>query len=83
MYAGPRTVISAVFPWSQPIHQDHHLAFGPDGWLYMPQGAESNTGPCAPVSNVLQRCTVDRMHPDGSGLEAYATGEPAPSQHEL
>ncbi|KAK9794915.1 hypothetical protein WJX73_005685 [Symbiochloris irregularis] len=74
VFAGPRTVISTAFPWNQTIHQDHHLAFGPDGWLYLPQGAESNTGPCAPVSSVLTHCTLNRMRPDGSDLQAYGTG---------
>ena len=74
-FAGKRTVISAgVLPWDQPIHQDHYLAFGPDGWLHLPQGALTNTD-CTPLSNTLGRCALLRMRPDGSGLETYARGE--------
>ena len=52
----------------------HHgwkfMAFGPDGWLYVPVGA-----PC----NVCQRqdprySSITRIRPDGSGLEVFASG---------
>jgi glucose/arabinose dehydrogenase len=52
----------------------HHgwkfIAFGPDGWLYVPVGA-----PC----NVCERedprfASITRMKPDGSGAEVYASG---------
>jgi glucose/arabinose dehydrogenase len=45
------------------------IAFGPDGWLYVPVGA-----PC----NVCERpdpfASIVRMHPDGAGLEIFARG---------
>jgi glucose/arabinose dehydrogenase len=51
----------------------HHgwkfIAFGPDGWLYVPVGA-----PC----NVCRRsdpfASISRMKPDGSHFEVYARG---------
>jgi glucose/arabinose dehydrogenase len=52
----------------------HHgwkfMAFGPDGWLYVPVGA-----PC----NVCERpdprySSITRIKPDGSGLEVFASG---------
>jgi glucose/arabinose dehydrogenase len=52
----------------------HHgwkfMAFGPDGWLYVPVGA-----PC----NVCERpdpryASITRIKPDGSGLEVFASG---------
>jgi glucose/arabinose dehydrogenase len=52
----------------------HHgwkfMAFGPDGWLYVPVGA-----PC----NVCERpdprySSITRIRPDGSGLEVFASG---------
>jgi len=51
-------------------HGWRYLRFGPDGWLYMPIGA-----PC----NICKRdepifATIMRMHPDGTGLEVFASG---------
>ncbi|HSP89998.1 MAG TPA: hypothetical protein VLN08_03790, partial [Vicinamibacterales bacterium] len=52
----------------------HHgwkfIAFGPDGWLYVPVGA-----PC----NVCERgdaryASITRIKPDGSGMEVFASG---------
>lgn len=52
----------------------HHgwkfIAFGPDGWLYVPVGA-----PC----NVCERddpryASITRIRPDGSGMEVFARG---------
>jgi len=52
----------------------HHgwkfIAFGPDGWLYVPVGA-----PC----NVCERAdarysSITRIRPDGSGMEVFASG---------
>lgn len=72
--AGNATLVSSAFPDAQPIHPDHFIAFGPDGWLYVPQGSETNTGPCADFDGNLTRCTINRMRPDGSDLETYASG---------
>lgn len=52
-------------------HGWKYIAFGPDGWLYVPVGA-----PC----NVCERkddpryASLTRIKPDGSGFEIYAKG---------
>jgi glucose/arabinose dehydrogenase len=52
-------------------HGQKFIAFGPDGWLYVPVG-----GPC----NVCERpddprfATILRMKPDGSATEVFASG---------
>jgi glucose/arabinose dehydrogenase len=52
-------------------HGQKFIAFGPDGWLYVPVG-----GPC----NVCERPddgrfgTILRMKPDGTGTEVFAAG---------
>lgn len=66
-------VISKAFPARQPIHQDHYLAFGPDDWLYLNQGAESNTG-CSSYGNIT-RCAILRLRSDGSQLQIFARGQ--------
>jgi glucose/arabinose dehydrogenase len=52
----------------------HHgwkfLAFGPDGWLYVPVGAPCNV--CEPPGPLHE--TIARMRADGSGLEVFARG---------
>jgi glucose/arabinose dehydrogenase len=56
--------------------EEHHgwkfIAFGPDGWLYVPVGAPCN------ICNESQRdpryASITRLHPDGSGLEVFAEG---------
>jgi glucose/arabinose dehydrogenase len=52
----------------------HHgwkfIAFGPDGMLYVPVGAPCNV--CEPDPN--KYANINRMKPDGSGFEVYATG---------
>ena len=79
----PGRVISTAFPPGQVIHPDHFIAFGPDGWLYVPQGSESNTGPCAVYSANLTRCTINRMQPDGTSLEEYARGRAGQLKEEV
>jgi glucose/arabinose dehydrogenase len=62
-------VVSNAFP-----RETHHgwkfIAFGPDGWLYIPVGAPCNI--CEPDPD--RYANIMRMHPDGSGLETYARG---------
>ncbi|MDQ3070912.1 MAG: sorbosone dehydrogenase family protein [Acidobacteriota bacterium] len=63
-------VVSDTLP-TEAHHGWKFLAFGPDGYLYVPVGA-----PC----NVCERtdderfATILRMRPDGTGLEVYARG---------
>ena len=52
----------------------HHgwkfIAFGPDGWLYVPVGAPCNI--CAANPDVY--AAIHRMKPDGSQFEVFARG---------
>jgi len=52
----------------------HHgwkfIAFGPDGWLYVPVGAPCNV--CLPPGPLHE--TITRMKPDGSTIEVFARG---------
>lgn len=52
----------------------HHgwkfIAFGPDGWLYVPVGAPCNVCEADPEKYSL----ISRIKPDGSGYEVYARG---------
>src|SRR5687768_10113022 len=63
------TVINGSYPTS-----DHHgwkfIAFGPDGWLYVPIGAPCNV--CSP--NDRRYSSITRIKPDGSGFEVFAHG---------
>lgn len=61
------------------VHDDlptarHHgwkfIAFGPDGWLYVPVGAPCNI--CESKREIF--ASITRMKPDGSGREVYAHG---------
>lgn len=53
----------------------HHgwkfIAFGPDGWLYVPVGAPCNV--CERSDNP-RFASITRMKPDGSGVEIVAKG---------
>ena len=62
-------VVTDAFPRDR-HHGWKFMAFGPDGWLYVPVGA-----PC----NVCERpderyASITRIKPDGSGLEVFASG---------
>lgn len=54
--------------------ETHHgwkfIAFGPDGWLYVPVGAPCNI--CAPDAE--RYAAIFRLRPDGSALEIVARG---------
>jgi glucose/arabinose dehydrogenase len=54
--------------------ETHHgwkfIAFGPDGWLYVPVGAPCNV--CEPDPE--RYAAILRMRPDGSQLQTYARG---------
>jgi glucose/arabinose dehydrogenase len=54
---------------SETHHGAKFLAFGPDGRLYVPVGAPCNV--CEPGPRFAD---LQRLNPDGSGLETIATG---------
>jgi glucose/arabinose dehydrogenase len=62
-------VVSDRFPRDR-AHGWKFMAFGPDGWLYVPVGAPCNI--CEPPTSLHQ--TITRLRPDGSGLEVFARG---------
>ena len=51
-------------------HGWKYIAFGPDGWLYVPVGAPCNI--CEPDPG--RYALISRIKPDGSGYEVYARG---------
>jgi glucose/arabinose dehydrogenase len=54
----------------------HHgwkfIAFGPDGWLYVPVGAPCNV--CDERARDRRYASITRMKPDGSAAEVFAEG---------
>jgi glucose/arabinose dehydrogenase len=56
--------------------EEHHgwkfIAFGPDGWLYVPVGAPCNI--CDESRRDPRYASITRMRPDGTGLEVFAHG---------
>ncbi|MFL6202263.1 MAG: PQQ-dependent sugar dehydrogenase [Thermoanaerobaculia bacterium] len=68
----PKPVILADdFP-SEKHHGWKFIAFGPDGWLYVPVGAPCNV--CNREKDRPIFATITRMKPDGSGREIFASG---------
>jgi glucose/arabinose dehydrogenase len=61
-------IVSDKFPGDR-HHGWKFIAFGPDGWLYVPVGAPCNV--CEPDD---MHANIMRMQPDGSKLEVYARG---------
>src|SRR5688572_1531360 len=64
-------VVSDDFP-TETHHGWKFIAFGPDGWLYVPVGA-----PCNVCNHEKERpifASITRMKPDGSGREIFAKG---------
>jgi glucose/arabinose dehydrogenase len=59
--------------WEHFPSDRHHgwkfIAFGPDGWLYVPVGA-----PCNICDEGDPYASILRMKPDGTGLEVFARG---------
>ena len=51
-------------------HGWKYIAFGPDGWLYVPVGAPCNV--CEPDPD--RYALISRIKPDGSGYEVFARG---------
>jgi glucose/arabinose dehydrogenase len=62
-------VVRADFP-TERHHGWKFIAFGPDGWLYVPVGAPCNI--CESKQPVF--AAIHRMRPDGSAVELYASG---------
>lgn len=62
-------VVTDDYP-SDRHHGWKYIAFGPDGWLYVPVGAPCNI--CDPEDPIY--ATITRIRPDGSGREIYAEG---------
>jgi glucose/arabinose dehydrogenase len=61
-------VVTARFPM-EAHHGWKFIAFGPDGWLYVPVGAPCNI--CNPDERFAN---IQRMKPDGSAMEVVARG---------
>jgi glucose/arabinose dehydrogenase len=70
--AAPPTpvVVNESYP-SDRHHGWKFIAFGPDGWLYVPVGAPCNV--CERPDN-LRYASITRMKPDGSSVEVFASG---------
>lgn len=62
-------VVTAAYPKDQ-AHGWKFIAFGPDGYLYVPVGAPCNI--CNPEEEIYS--TITRIKPDGTGLEIFARG---------
>jgi glucose/arabinose dehydrogenase len=62
-------VVSDAFPDDR-LHGWKFIAFGPDGYLYVPVGVPCNV--CDPEDERFG--TILRMSPDGTDLEVYARG---------
>lgn len=60
-------VVADDFP-TETHHGWKFIAFGPDGWLYVPIGAPCN------VCDEQGYAVITRMRPDGSGRETVARG---------
>lgn len=70
--APPKPVlITSDYP-TETHHGWKFIAFGPDGWLYVPVGAPCNV--CDKRSENPVFATVTRIKPDGTGREIWAHG---------
>ncbi len=58
------------------LHQTNGISFGPDGWLYIAQGAMSDHGKDEEVAGEPWHASILRAHPDRgqASLERVATG---------
>jgi glucose/arabinose dehydrogenase len=68
--APPKPIVVRADLPAETHHGGRFLAFGPDGWLYVPIGAPCNI--CEPDPD--RYAAILRMRPDGSGLETFARG---------
>ena len=65
---GVPVIVTSAFP-DKRHHGWKSIAFGPDGKLYVPVGAPCNT--CPEEDDIMN---INRINPDGSGLEVVARG---------
>jgi glucose/arabinose dehydrogenase len=65
----PPVIVNGDLP-TETHHGWKFIAFGPDGWLYVPVGAPCNI--CEPDPN--RYAAILRMNPDGSQLQTFARG---------
>jgi len=63
------SVVTDQFP-RETHHGWKYIAFGPDGWLYVPVGAPCNI--CEPDPD--RYALISRIRPDGSDYQVYARG---------
>ena len=61
-------VVTDALP-KDPHHGWKFIAFGPDGWLYVPVGA-----PCNVCMRSDPYASISRIRPDGTGFEVFARG---------
>lgn len=66
---GKPEVVYDKFP-TETHHGWKFISFGPDGKLYVPVGAPCNI--CEPKEPIY--ASIQRMNPDGTGLELFASG---------
>jgi glucose/arabinose dehydrogenase len=64
-------VVYDTYP-TETHHGWKYIAFGPDGWLYVPVGAPCNI--CDERANDPRFASLTRVRPDGTGLEVFAHG---------
>jgi glucose/arabinose dehydrogenase len=64
-------VVTAEYP-SEQHHGWKFIAFGPDGWLYVPVGAPCNI--CDKRADDPIYASITRIRPDGTGREIWAHG---------
>ena len=64
-------LVTSAYP-TEGHHGWKFIAFGPDGWLYVPVGAPCNV--CDKRSENPVFASVTRIKPDGSGREVWAHG---------
>lgn len=64
-------VVNDTYP-TEVHHGWKFIAFGPDGWLYVPVGAPCNI--CDETGRDPRFASITRMKPDGSAIEVVAHG---------
>lgn len=65
----PPRIITADYP-KETYHGWRFIAFGPDGWLYVPVGSSCNV--CE--TDLEHYALISRIRPDGSNYEVFAKG---------